>query len=68
MGVLGNHADTEDAVQNGFYKLMVGRWTHVVGGMPTAGDQRPYLIKIVINEALQILRYPYRKWVSFRHR
>lgn len=61
-GVLGNHADTEDAVQNGFYKLMVS-WARV-GGMPTAGDQRPYLIKIVINEALQILRY-HRKWESF---
>lgn len=58
--LLGNHADTEDAVQNGFHKLMLA-WTRV-GGLPTAGEQRAYLIKIVVNEALQILRYPYRKW------
>lgn len=59
-GLLGNHADTEDATQNSFHKLMLA-WTRV-GGLPTAGEQRAYLIKIAVNEALQILRFPYRKW------
>lgn len=58
--LLGNHADTEDATQNSFHKLMLA-WTRV-GGLPTAGEQRAYLIKIAVNEALQILRFPYRKW------
>jgi RNA polymerase sigma factor (sigma-70 family) len=58
--LLGNHADTEDAAQNGFHKLMLA-WTRV-GGLATAGEQRAYLTRIVINEALQILRFPYRKW------
>jgi len=58
--LLGNHADTEDAAQNSFYKLMMA-WTRV-GGLPAAGEQRAYLTRIVINEALQILRYPHRKW------
>lgn len=58
--LLGNHADTEDAAQNSFYRLMVA-W-HRVAGLPTAGGQRAYLIRIVINEALQILRYPHRRW------
>jgi RNA polymerase sigma-70 factor (ECF subfamily) len=58
--LLGNHADTEDATQNSFHKLMVA-WPRV-GGLPSAERQRAYLIRIVINEALQILRYPYRRW------
>ena len=58
--LLGNRADTEDATQNGFHKLMLA-WTRV-GGLPTAGEQRAYLVRIVVNEALQILRFPYRKW------
>jgi RNA polymerase sigma factor (sigma-70 family) len=58
--LLGNHADTEDAGQNSFYKLMVA-WDRVAE-LPTAGSQRAYLIRIVINEALQILRYPHRRW------
>jgi RNA polymerase sigma factor (sigma-70 family) len=58
--LLGNDADTEDAAQNSFHKLMVA-WTRV-GGLPTAGEQRAYLVRIVINEALQILRYPHRRW------
>ncbi|HXL20384.1 MAG TPA: RNA polymerase sigma factor [Streptosporangiaceae bacterium] len=58
--LLGNHADTEDAAQNSFYKLMVA-WDRVAE-LPTAGEQRAYLIRIMINEALQILRYPHRKW------
>jgi RNA polymerase sigma-70 factor, ECF subfamily len=58
--LLGNHADTEDAAQNGFHKLMLA-WARV-GGLATAGEQRAYLTRIVVNEALQILRFPYRKW------
>jgi len=33
-----------------------------VAGLPTARQQHAYLIRIVTNEALQILRYPHRKW------
>jgi RNA polymerase sigma-70 factor, ECF subfamily len=58
--LLGNRADTEDATQNSFHRLMMA-WSRV-GGLPTARKQRAYLIRIVINEALQILRYPHRKW------
>jgi RNA polymerase sigma-70 factor (ECF subfamily) len=58
--LLGNHADTEDAAQNSFYKLTVA-WTRV-GGLPTARAQRAYLMRTVINEALQMLRHPHRKW------
>jgi len=58
--LLGNHADTEDAEQNSFYKLMVA-WDRVAE-LPTTGSQRAYLIRIVINEALQILRYPHPRW------
>jgi RNA polymerase sigma-70 factor (ECF subfamily) len=56
--LLGNRADTEDAAQNTFHKLMVA-WPKKVGGLP-ADEQRAYLIKIVINEARQILRRSYR--------
>jgi RNA polymerase sigma-70 factor, ECF subfamily len=56
--LLGNRADTEDAAQNTFHKLIVA-WPRKVAGRP-AGEQRAYLIKIVINEARQILRRPYR--------
>jgi RNA polymerase sigma factor (sigma-70 family) len=59
-GLLGHHADAEDAVQNSFYQLMVA-W-HRVGKLATPGEQRAYLIRIVLNEALQILRYPHRRW------
>src|SRR6266536_3303629 len=59
-GLLGHHADAEDAVQNGFCQLMVA-W-HRVGNLATPGEQRAYLIRIVLNEALQILRYPHRRW------
>jgi RNA polymerase sigma factor (sigma-70 family) len=58
--LLGNHADTEDAAQDSFYKLIVA-WDRVAG-LPTAGRQRAYLFRIVINESLQILRYPHRRW------
>lgn len=59
-GLLGNHADVDDAVQNGFYKLMMA-WSRV-GNLATPGQQRAYLMRIVLNEALQILRYPHRRW------
>jgi RNA polymerase sigma-70 factor, ECF subfamily len=58
--LLGNRADTEDATQNSFHRLMMA-WRRVAS-LPTAGQQRAYLIRIVSNEALQILRYPHRKW------
>ena len=58
--LLGNHADTEDAAQDSFFKL-VRAWQRV-GGLPTPDEQRAYLFKIVINEALHILRYPHRRW------
>lgn len=58
--LLGNHADTEDATQNSFHKLMMA-WSRV-GGLPTAREQRAYLARIVTNEALLILRYPHRRW------
>ena len=35
---------------------------HRVGGLPTPDEQRAYLFRIVINEALHILRYPHRRW------
>lgn len=59
-GLLGNHADTEDAAQNSIYRVMKA-WTRV-SGLPTARAQRAYLMRIVINEALQMLRDPHRKW------
>jgi RNA polymerase sigma-70 factor, ECF subfamily len=58
--LLGNRADTEDATQNSFHRLMMA-WSRVCG-LPTVRKQRSYLIRIVINEALQILRYPHRRW------
>src|SRR5690348_15749802 len=59
-GLLGQHADAEDAVQNGCFKLIMA-WPRVAG-LATAGEQRAYLIRIVANEALQILRDPHRRW------
>jgi len=58
--LLGNRADTEDAAQDSFFKLVTA-W-HRVGGLPTPDEQRAYLFRIVINEALHILRYPHRRW------
>lgn len=58
-GLLGNRADTDDAVQNGFLKLMVA-WPRIAS-LPPA-KQRAYLVRIVSREALQILRYPHRSW------
>jgi len=59
-GLLGHHADAEDAVQNGCFKLITA-WPRVAG-LATPGEQRAYLIRIVLNEALQILRDPHRRW------
>jgi RNA polymerase sigma factor (sigma-70 family) len=59
-GLLGHHADTEDAVQNGCVKLITA-WPRVAG-LATPGEQRAYLIRIVLNEALQILRDPHHRW------
>lgn len=57
--LLGNRADTEDAVQNSFLKLMAA-WPRVAS-LPAA-KQRAYLVRIVSNEALQLLRYAHRSW------
>lgn len=57
--LLGNRADTEDAVQNSFLKLMAA-WPRIASW--PAARQRAYLVRIVTNEALQILRYPHRSW------
>jgi RNA polymerase sigma factor (sigma-70 family) len=59
-GLLGHHADAEDAVQSGCCKLLTA-WPRVEG-LATPGEQRAYLIRIVINEALQILRDPHHRW------
>jgi len=59
-GLLGHHADAEDAIQNGCFKLIMA-WPRVAG-LATPGEQRAYLIRIVVNEALQILRDPRRRW------
>ena len=42
--LLGNRADTEDAAQDSFFKLMTA-W-HRVGGLPTPDEQRAYLFRI----------------------
>jgi len=59
-GLLGQRADAEDAVQNGCFKLMMA-W-HRVGRLETAQQQRAYLMRMILNEALQILRSPHRRW------
>ena len=59
-GLLGHHADAEDAVQNGCCKLLAA-WPRVES-LATPGEQRAYLIRIVLNEALQILRGPHFRW------
>lgn len=59
-GLLGHYADAEDAVQNGCFKLL-SAW-HRVGRLETAEKQGAYLMRMVLNEALQILRSPYRRW------
>jgi RNA polymerase sigma factor (sigma-70 family) len=59
-GLLGHRADAEDAVQSGCFKLMTA-W-HRVGRLDQAEKQRAYLMRMVLNEAMQILRSPYRRW------
>lgn len=59
-GLLGHRADAEDAVQNGCFKLLTG-WRRI-GRLDTAEKQCAYLMRMVLNEALQILRSPYRRW------
>jgi RNA polymerase sigma factor (sigma-70 family) len=58
----GNKADAEDIVQESFYRLLLA-WPRVAP-LRTAGEQRAYLTKIVINEARRVLRDPSRKRVS----
>lgn len=57
--LLGNRADAEDAVQEGCIKAM--RYWPKVGRLETARQQRAYLFTVVANEALQIMRQPYRR-------
>jgi RNA polymerase sigma factor (sigma-70 family) len=59
-GLLGHHADAEDAVQSGCFRLM-SAW-HRVGRLGTAPEQCAYLMRMVLNEAFQILRSPHRRW------
>jgi RNA polymerase sigma factor (sigma-70 family) len=60
-GLLGNRPDAEDIAQDSCYKLMLA-WSRIAA-RPT-GEQRAYLVRIVINEALQFLRNPRLKWES----
>jgi RNA polymerase sigma-70 factor, ECF subfamily len=55
---MGNYPDAEDAVQDACVKALRS-WPRV-GSLATAGKQCAYLLKIVINETLQIRRRPYR--------
>jgi RNA polymerase sigma-70 factor (ECF subfamily) len=57
--LLGNRADAEDAVQEGCIKAM--RHWSTLGKFQTAKQQRAYLFTVVVNEALQIIRQPYRR-------
>src|SRR5947209_13231788 len=57
--VTGNKADAEDIAQESFCRLLVA-WTRIAP-LRTAGEQRAYLNRIVINEAVRVLRSPYRK-------
>lgn len=60
--VAGNKADAEDIAQESFCRLLMA-WPRVAA-LRTAGEQRAYLNRIVINEARQFLRDPSRKRVS----
>lgn len=53
-GIVRNYADAEDAIQSACIKVLE-MWPKV-GGFPTAGRQRAYLLRAVRNEALQVLR------------
>jgi RNA polymerase sigma factor (sigma-70 family) len=57
---LGHHDDAKEAVQEGLIKA--SRCWPKIAGFTTAGRQRAYLVRIVINEALQIRRRAHRKW------
>lgn len=56
---LGSQADAEDAVQDACVKAM--RSWRRIGTLATAKEQRAYLLRIVVNETLQIRRRPYWK-------
>jgi DNA-directed RNA polymerase specialized sigma24 family protein len=56
--LLGDRSDAEDAVQNACIKVMCC-WPRV--SMLTEEQQRAYLLKAVINEAVRILRQQHRK-------
>jgi RNA polymerase sigma-70 factor, ECF subfamily len=58
--LMRNKADAEDIAQESFCKLLTA-WARRVAALSTAADQRAYLIRIVTNEARQVLRDPYRK-------
>jgi RNA polymerase sigma-70 factor (ECF subfamily) len=56
---LGNRADAEDAVQLACIKVLCC-WAKVAG-FSAAAQQRAYLVRTVINEALQMHRQPHRQ-------
>jgi RNA polymerase sigma factor (sigma-70 family) len=56
---LGHYDDAKEAVQEGCIKA--SRYWPKIAGFATAGRQRAYLVRIVINEALQIRRRAHRK-------
>jgi RNA polymerase sigma factor (sigma-70 family) len=57
---VGNKADAEDVAQESFCNLLAA-WARQVATLETDAAQRAYLTRIVINEALRVLRDPYRK-------
>jgi RNA polymerase sigma-70 factor (ECF subfamily) len=59
VGCLGNLPDAEDAVQLACVKMM--RCWPTVACLASAAQQRAYLVRTVINEALQIHRQAHRK-------
>ncbi len=60
-GLLRNRPDAEDIAQNSCCRLMLA-WSRIAAR--PAGEQRAYLFRITINEALQFLRNPHLKWES----
>lgn len=52
--ILGRHADAEDAMQNAYVRLTLN-WP-LVRSFATARQQCAYLLRVVANEALQIIR------------
>jgi RNA polymerase sigma-70 factor (ECF subfamily) len=57
--ILGNRADAEDAVQNAWVKVL-RTWPRV-GSPPTWEEQCRLMVKVAVNEALQLIRKPYRR-------